>query len=691
MRHKSNEEQKHIFQEVLANTESISVQGYDQDHKVIYWNSASETIYGYSKDEALGRSLEELIIPKAMRSMVYDDIENWMKDGVAIPSSELTLIDKDENSVNVFSQHVMITIDADTKEMYCLDIDLKEIKKLQRELTTEKNFLNAVFDTIPDLVWLKDREGAYLKCNHRFEQFFGKKESEIIGKTDFDFMDKKRAQRFRDDDLISLNTARATNNEELLHFADGSYNGIYETIKTPLFDANHAVIGLLGIARDITNRKSREKELETLANFDALTGLSNRTIFMDRLSQLLNKRGDQENYHGLFFIDLDRFKEINDTMGHTVGDRLLVQVASRLNTVIRQGDTLARLGGDEFTILAEDMLQPMKAIDIAKHVLNILKEPFIIDQNKFYITASIGISIFPDDSSSAEKLLQYADSAMYKAKESGKNTYAFYTQELSDEAIKRVSIVNDLRNAIENEEFELYYQAQTDAKLLKTVGAEALIRWNHPTKGVLSPLFFIPTAEESGQIVELGKWVIRQAMQDITRWKAEALNIKKISVNLSVKQLHDENLISSVIDALKQTGCKAEWIEFEVTETYVMNNPESTTIVLNRLVELGFTLSIDDFGTGYSSLFYLKKLPVSKLKIDKSFIDDIANDKDDEAIVHAVILIAQSLKLEVIAEGVETQEQQNFLLAHGCNLTQGYLYSRPLPKEKFRAYIKEQQ
>ena len=678
---------KHIFQEVLAHAESISVQGYNQNHEVIYWNEASEVIYGYKKNEVLGKRLEDIIIPKDMRCVVDEAIESWMNDGVRIPSAELILIDKDNNDVNVFSQHVMIDLEDGTKEMYCLDIDLSNIKNLEKDLKLEEIFLNTIFDVIPDLIWLKDKEGLYLKCNKQFEQFFGAKESEIIGKTDFDFLDKELAQFFRDNDLISLDTNRSVKNEEYIVFADGSHEGTYETIKTPLRDISGNVTGVLGIARDITNRKRREKELETLANYDTLTGLTNRTIFMDRLTQLLNKRDNPNLHHAVIFIDLDSFKEINDTMGHNTGDELLKLVASRLSDAIRQGDTLARLGGDEFTILAENILQPLEAGSIAKKILKILKEPFIIDSNHFYITSSIGISIFPDDASSVEKLLQYADSAMYKAKENGKDTYEFYTQNLSKEAIQRVSILNDLRLGIKNQEFELYYQVQVDAKISKTIGAEALIRWNHPTKGLISPIDFIPIAESSGKIIEIGQWVIHQAMSDMVEFKNNNYDINKISINLSVKQLNDTSLLDDVKQALVDTKCKAKWIEFEVTETHVMDDPESTILILNELVELGFTLSIDDFGTGYSSLFYLKKLPVHKLKIDKSFIDDISRNSDDEAIVHAVILIAKSMNLEVIAEGVETQEQQNFLLTHGCNLTQGYLYSKPLPKKEFDKYI----
>ena len=281
-----------------------------------------------------------------------------------------------------------------------------------------------------------------------------------------------------------------------------------------------------------------------------------------------------------------------------------------------------------------------------------------------------------------DELLKYSDSAMYYAKGHGKDGYKIYTKELTQQLIEHVDLINDLRRAIKNEEFELFYQVQVDALKKKIVGAEALIRWNHPHKGLVSPIDFIPVAESSGQIVELGKWITLRAMKDITEWKNNAFNIDKISVNLSVRQLGDTHIISNLNKMLEDTGCKAQWIEFEITESYIMDNPKANIEVLNKIVSLGFTLSIDDFGTGYSSLSYLKQLPVSKLKIDKSFIDDILKGEEGESIVNAFILIAKSMNLEVIAEGVETHEQEHLLVDIGCKLIQGYLYSRPIPKQK---------
>jgi len=553
------EHQKHVFQQVMEKSESISVQGYNKDHEVIYWNKASELLYGYTQEEAFGKKLEDLIIPPEIRMIVHDGINNWMDNGVPVPSSELTLINKDKQNVNVFSQHVMIK-DADgNHEMYCLDINLKEIKEAQ-------------------------------------------------------------------------------------------------------------------------------KQIDFFTSFDALTGLSNKVSFMNRLNQVLLQKGTTQ--HALLFIDLDKFKEINDVKGHSFGDEILIQVAQRVKKILRHGDILSRLGGDEFTILLENISHSLTASNIALKVLNLFHEPFIVQDTKFYITASIGISLTPDDSKNAESLLKYAESAMYEAKSKGRNSYSFYTKALSNQIVQKITIIDGLRDAIDAKEFSLYYQAQIDASNKKIIGAEALIRWHHPTKGLIYPIEFIDIAEESGQILEIGRWVINQAMRDIVIWKEKALSIQKVSINLSVKQLNDEYLLSTISESLSETKCKPEWIEFEITESYMMQNQEAAIALLNQIQELGFSISLDDFGTGYSSLAYLKKLPISKLKIDKSFIDDIPSVKDeDEAIVRTIILLAKEMKLDIIAEGVEHEEQKEFLVKNGCSLIQGYLYSKPLNKKNFEEML----
>lgn len=552
---------------------------------------------------------------------------------------------------------------------------------------SEKKFLNTLFDIIPDLVWLKDKDGAYLKCNSRFEQFYGATESELVAKTDYDFLNESLANSFKEHDLIAIKADKPTINEEFLNFADDSFHGTFETIRIPMKDESGNLTAVLAIARDINDRKKREEELKIQANYDTLTGLTNRSVFMDKLTQQISLKEFDTHYNCVLFIDLNRFKDINETMGHSTGDKILIMVAQRLQKITKERDTLSRLGGDEFAMLLVNTKTALQAGNTAQKVINTLRKPFVINKRKYHITVSIGISISPDDSNKPERLLQFADNAMHKAKEKGNNLYEFYTKELSFKAIEKIYIVDSLRNAIKNREFELFYQPQIDAKTNRTVGAEALIRWDKPDKGPQSPAIFIPLAESSGLILDIGRWIIDQGMKDIVEWKNRALDIEKISINLSVKQLSDEQLIPDIINRLEETGAKAEWIEFEITESYSMNNPEASIKKLNELVDLGFSLSIDDFGTGYSSLSYLKKLPVEKLKIDKAFVDDIDRDEDDKAIVQAVILIAKSMHLNVIAEGVENKKQQELLLEYGCNLIQGHLYSKPLAKKEFEEFL----
>ena len=599
----------------------------------------------------------------------------------------MTLHDKFGNDVVVYSQHVMIDVDTSHKEMYCIDINLKDMKDLENELSKQKNFLRTIINVIPDLIWLKDLDGKYLACNSRFEQFFGASEAEIVGKTDYDFVDEELATFFREHDKKAIESGGSKSNDEYLVFNDGSYEGTFSTIKTPMIDEKGNVTGVLGVAHDISERIIREKELENYALYDTLTGLSNRINFLNQLKTLLRDRKSSKIQSALLFIDLDHFKEINDTIGHATGDLVLIEIAKRLKKITREDDILARLGGDEFVLVVKHISDIFIVRSIAQKIIDAIKEPIVIDVSTFYVTTSIGISLSPDDSNEVGNLLSYADSAMYKAKANGRNSYEFYTKEMSERAFERVVLENSLRDAIKKQEFQLYYQPQVDAISGKTVGAEALIRWVHPNMGLISPAKFIPVAEDTGQILEIGKWVISQAMSDMCKMKKEGIDLATISINLSVKQLNDTNLIQIIKDALKETKCDPSWVEFEVTESYAMNNPQNVIVLLNQIKELKCKLSLDDFGTGYSSLQYLKRFPIDKLKIDQSFVRDIPGDTDDEAIVKAVILIAKSMQMQVIAEGVEDMYQKDFLLKYGCSHIQGYLYSRPVPLLEFKEFL----
>ncbi len=421
-------EQQNTFHKVMKDSDAISIQGYDENHEVVYWNRASEKVYGYSEKEVIGKKLEDLIIPESMKGHVYDAVEKWMIDGVEIPAGNITLKDKDYNDVYVYSQHKMIQVSLDKTVMYCIDIDLSCTKQLENELLAQRNFLKTIFDTIPDLIWAKNIDGTYLTCNTKFENFFGAKEDEIVGKTDSDFVDKELAEFFIRNDKIALDRGVATINEEYLVFADESYKGDFETIKTPIRDRENKITGILGIARDISLRKNYERQLLSFVNTDNLTGLSNRAVLMDRLEQVLKQRNFKDREYAILFIDLDDFKKINDTKGHHIGDELLIEVSKRLRGTVRKGDTVSRFGGDEFILLLENINNKSAASNIAKKVLKVLQEPVYIGKYILNISASIGISICPADGEKAEVLLCNADDAMYYAKKYGKNGYKFYTE-----------------------------------------------------------------------------------------------------------------------------------------------------------------------------------------------------------------------------------------------------------------------
>jgi diguanylate cyclase (GGDEF)-like protein len=433
--------------------------------------------------------------------------------------------------------------------------------------------------------------------------------------------------------------------------------------------------------------QDKQSHLDYLAHHDPLTDLPNRLLLLDRLSQAVNKAARNHGQLAVLFIDLDRFKNINDSVGHFVGDQVLKMAANRLSQCIRHEDTVSRLGGDEFTILVEESHTPEDVVIVAQKVMVAIEQPFVVEGHDFYLSCSIGISMYPQNGRDAEELLRNADAAMYKAKDQGRNNFQFYTEDMTERALQHVRMEASLRRAIEQHEFVVYYQPQIDLATERIVGLEALVRWQHPELGLIPPAEFIPLAEETGLIVTLGEWVLNTACTQARAWYDAGLNPGRVAVNLSGKQLHTDEIVSVVKKALGQTGCEAAWLELEVSENFYMREAEQSIAILRQIQALGVELAIDDFGTGYSSLAYLKQLPISKLKIDRSFVKDIAHDADDEAIARAVIALGRSMKLRVIAEGVETEEQLRFLKREGCDEIQGYLYSRPLPADQATAML----
>jgi diguanylate cyclase (GGDEF)-like protein/PAS domain S-box-containing protein len=464
------------------------------------------------------------------------------------------------------------------------------------------------------------------------------------------------------------------------------------------FDDNGFAVGAHGTIQDVTDSKRAEERIRNLAYFDGLTQLPNRHYFIENVAQALHNSKRHGRVLGVLSMDLDQFKRINDTLGHSVGDKLLQAVATRLHDGIRAHDTiahgepdpalgLARLGGDEFCILLTEISQFHDAARVARRILESLSAPFQIDDNELFVTTSIGIALYPLDGEDPDTLIKNADAAMYYAKSQGRNNYQFYGKTMNSRALEKLAMESQLRKAIERAEFELHFQPKLDLRTGRISGAEALIRWHHPELGMVAPIDFIPLAEESGLIVPIGEWVLRAACEQSKRWQGLGLPPVHMAVNIASPHFRHSGLLPTVARVLHDTGLRPEYVEVEVTESMLMDDMETTLATLHKLKDMGLRLAIDDFGTGYSSLAYLKRFPLDALKIDRSFVKDTPGAADDAAITSAIIAMAHSLKLEVVAEGVETVAQLEFLRERGCEYAQGYLISRPVQSQDFVALL----
>jgi diguanylate cyclase (GGDEF)-like protein/PAS domain S-box-containing protein len=443
----------------------------------------------------------------------------------------------------------------------------------------------------------------------------------------------------------------------------------------------------IGTFNDLSDVKAAAHKIERLSHFDALTDLPNWALLQERLQQALMTAQRRQCRVALLKLDIERLRHINDTLGHHIGDKVIVAVAQRLVASVRAQDTVARHRGDEFAVILEDLHDAQAAAAIAAHVLAALGSPLRIDEHEIDISACIGISLFPDDGQSPLMLLKYADVALHHAK--GSSSFQLFREEMNAASMERMLIQNSLRLALQRQEFRVAYQAQLDFASGRILGMEALVRWVHPELGLVSPARFIQVAEASGQIVEIGLWVLRTACEDTRRWHAQGHRQLRVAVNVSARQFNEDNFAAQVQQILQETGLAPEWLELELTESLIMQRPERVIGTMQELRRLGVTFSIDDFGTGYSSLSQLKRFPIDKLKIDQSFTRDIGLDEDGAAITRAVIALGTSLRLQVVAEGVETEEQQRFLIANGCHSMQGYLFSRPIPAADFTSLLEQ--
>jgi diguanylate cyclase (GGDEF)-like protein len=446
-----------------------------------------------------------------------------------------------------------------------------------------------------------------------------------------------------------------------------------------------SVANILAVAIE---RKNAQERLERLAQFDSLTGLPNRHLFHDRLLKTLAQARRAGHPMAVLFIDLDRFKMVNDTQGHSAGDKLLQEAANRLLQCVRSGDTVGRFGGDEFGAIVSDLAKPGDAGVVAQKVLDAIAQPFKLDAHDTYVSASIGITLFPADGDNPEALVMNADTAMYRAKEQGRNTYQYFTREMNERALARVQMEAALRRAIDHKEFLLHYQPKVDLKTRLICGFEALLRWQRGDK-LVAPGEFVSVLEDTGLIVQVGEWVLQEVCAQVRAWQSEGLPVRPVTVNLSARQFQQKDFEASVRHVLRQAGVDPALVQFELTESLLMSDPEGAARTLRGLKDSGVKISVDDFGTGYSSLAYLKRFPIDALKIDYSFIRDITTDPEDAMITLAIIGLAHSLKLKVVAEGVETQEQLELLAANGCDEIQGYRFSKPTSAEECGRMMKE--
>lgn len=565
-------------------------------------------------------------------------------------------------------------------------INITSSKLIQEQLSAQKNLLDLILRTTKDMIALKDNRHVYQLVNPAFCQFIGKPEEDIVGKTDYELFDEKTAALFQQDDALVMTTGNASIRDE--QFLSSDTEHWLHVIKSPM--TNESMMpGVLCSIRDITQRKSYEHSIWRQANFDELTGLPNRSLFMDRCEQAIHSAHRDNTRIALFFIDLDRFKWVNDTLGHEAGDNVLQETAKRLMSCSRETDTVARLSGDEFTLILPNVTDVNDISVFAEKILSTLAQPHHLQGSEdCYISGSIGITFYPDDGTDLKTMLRNADRAMYRAKGRGRNAIEFFTPKLNECAHQRMNLIEDLRNAVENKELVILYQPIIDLKTNTIFGAEALLRWQHPHRGLLLPENFIVTAEESGAIITIGKWVLNQVSQQTTRWKTNGMDLSYLSVNVSFRQFKNKNFLQELRSILAQNNlpsCDLN-LNLEITESLMLSHTKENIELLNNIKQMNISLSLDDFGTGYSSIQQLKHFPIDTLKIDRSYVHSIMSNKKDAMLTQSIISMAQNLGMRVIAEGIETEEQLDFLRASGVDYGQGYYFSRPLSDINFSSY-----
>lgn len=674
------------FRSLLQNMDAVAVQGFSPDGRISYWNRACESLYGYPAQDVLGHNYLDVLVPAENRRDMKDLLDRMLAGQESLAPREMYLLHRSGREIPVLSGHAMVDAGGGQKECFRFDIDLTERKRTEAELRVAATAFEA-----QEGMMVTDAQRKILRVNQAFTRISGYEDSEVIGQTPTMFSSGWHDNAFYESMNLSLATTGTWEGEMWNRRKNGEIQPQWLHI-TAVTDESGAVTHFVATATDITQRKAAEDQIRQLAFYDPLTGLPNRRMLLDRLRYALASSARSQRWGALLFIDLDHFKTLNDTLGHDKGDMLLQQVAHRIQDTVREEDTVARLGGDEYVVMLEGLdsereAAALQATSVGEKIIAKLNWPYQLAGHEYHSTPSMGLTLFSGHEVEVDELLKQADLAMYQAKSAGRNALRFFDPEMQRAVTQRAELESDLRLAILYAQFELYYQAQVDASG-RVIGAEGLLRWHHPTRGMVSPAEFIPVAEESGQILPLGSWVLEAACAQLVDWARDPESADlTLAVNVSARQFKQQDFAEHVLGLLDYTGANPTRLKLELTESLLADNLDDVIVKMSALRARGVGFSLDDFGTGYSSLAYLKRLPLDQLKIDQGFVRDVLTDPNDSAIVKTILALGNTLGMKVIAEGVETLAQKEFLMENGCNSFQGYWFSRPLSAQDFMVYV----
>ncbi|HEU0187364.1 MAG TPA: EAL domain-containing protein [Gallionellaceae bacterium] len=653
----------------------------DLDCHILFWNQGATATYGWASSEVAGQNIHHLLQTRFHEPQA--DIEyKLFRDGhwegelehIACDGQHITVASRWAVKRNEHGQPVAIME---------INRNVSKRKRVEEALT----LYASVFEHSGEAILITDASNIIVATNKAFQELTGYNQEEVLGKNPSLLASSKTDKSVYESMWNDLRIKGFWQGELWDRRKDGKVYPKWLSISA-VRDQNGAVTNYIASFADISEHKAAADKISHLAHHDTLTDLPNRFTLTERLIQAFASARRNNEKVAVMFIDLDRFKLINDSLGHHIGDRLLIQVAQRLRSCVRSSDIVARLGGDEFVVGLPELEDADGVFQMADKILRALSQPYSIEGNKLHSSPSIGIAIYPTDGESVEEVMKNADMAMYHAKSKGRNNYQFFEAAMNQASMERLELENDMRSALERDEFVLHYQPKIDIRSGQVSGVEALVRWQHPRKGMISPAMFIPIAEETGLMIPLGEWVMRTACHQLHQWQKQGLVKLQMSINLSTRQFRQKNLAQVVAAIVVIENIGLAQVEFEITESMAMDNPQETIETMRMLQSLGIRLAIDDFGTGYSSLSYLKRFPMNTLKLDRSFVKDIETDPSDAAICSATIGLAHNLGLEVVAEGVETQRQYDYLKQLGCDIIQGYYFSKPLPVDEAEAYIR---